>query len=293
MNVKLCTHLLIFALSFFVISCCKAPEPDFDFSSNTPPNNTAIDPTKSLSLSTTQKAKWAIVSGGGTINANGVYTPPATGTIVTITATSSNSIELRRTFIVTPSFKLINDILKGGHVLSFYHGKSAGTDFTTLPSNTSWWTFASNASKQLTNEGRLQMEATGKALQNMKIKVDMIYTSQFYRCVESARLMRYIRTDITTVPEFVEVKTNDALTYFVYDEPNRYANTMNLIKSLPITEDFNFLLVTHTSFSGNVPTPAPLADLNEGDAAVFKLQPNNGTPVFVGKLTSQELVALQ
>jgi hypothetical protein len=291
MKLKFFSLLAVFALAFFVTSCCKAPEPDFDFSPNSVANNSAIDPTKVINFSTTQKATWTVV-GGGTINANGVYTPPADkGAVVTITATAASGLKVTRTLYVTRSFKLINEIIKGGHVLSFHHGISAGTDFTNLPKSTNWWSDGGNLTKQLTDAGKEQMRATGKALKNMKIGIEEIYISQFTRCEISASLMALDNVFPETKP--VPVIKSEALTYFVYDEPNRYAKTMDLMKSLPIIEKYNFLFITHTNFSGNVPTPAPLADLNEGDAAVFKLQPNKGTPVFVGKLTSQELVALQ
>lgn len=283
------SFIAVLALTFFAISCCKAPEPAFGFSANTVENNTAIDPSKVINFSTTQKATWT-VTGGGNITANGVYTPPTDkGAIVTITATSASGIKVARTLYVIRSFKIINEVIKGGHVLSFHHGKSAGTDLTSLPRNTQWWvSVGDNVAKQLTNEGRSQMEATGKALRNMNINVFEAYTSEFARCVQSANLM-----SLRDGSRVVEVIKSEPLTYFVYDEPNRYTKTMDLMKSLPIVEKTNYVLVTHTNFTGNVPNPAPLADLNEGDAAVFKLQENKGTPVFVGKITSQELVALQ
>jgi hypothetical protein len=63
---------------------------------------------------------------------------------------------------------------------------------------------------------------------------------------------------------------NKDLTYFVYDEANRYANTMKLANSQPL-DDKNTILVIHSGFSGNIPTVAPLTKLEWGDAAVFKL----------------------
>ncbi len=291
MNLKVLSLLVVIALAFLVNSCCKAPEPDFGFSPNTVADNSAIDPTKVINFSTTQKATWTLV-GGGTITANGVYTPPTDkGAIITITATAASGLKIKRTLFVIRSFKLINEIIKGGHILSFNHGIADGTDFTNLPRSTNWWLDGGNLTKQLTDAGKEQMRATGKALKNMKINIHEIYVSQFTRCKISATLMALNHILFDTEP--VPVISSESLTYFVYDEPNRYAKTMDLMKSLPIDGDINFLFITHTNFSGNIPTPAPLADLNEGDAAVFKLQPNKGTPVFVGKLTSQELVALQ
>lgn len=283
--------LVILATALFVSSCCEAPKPAFAFVANTVADSTAIEPAKAITFATTQKATWTVV-GGGTINSNGVYTPPTlTGIpalIVTVTATSQDNTALKftRTLFVTPSFALINAMQKGGYVLSFRHGiATTGVDQTGLAFSSGWWT-SSNPSlaRQLDNPaGVEQMRLTGRALRNIKCPVAKILSSEFLRCQQSAQFMDFKNITITS---------NRDITFSVYDEANRYPKTMQLIGSQPINNT-NTIIVTHVGFSANIPTPAPLVDLNQGDAAVFKLQPNNGTPVFAGKLTTQELVALQ
>jgi phosphohistidine phosphatase SixA len=284
--------LVILATALFVSSCCEAPKPAFAFVANTVVDSTAIEPAKAITFATNQTATWTVI-GGGTINANGVYTPPNltgnAGFIVTITATSKAdaNIKVERTLFITPSFALINAMQKGGYVLSFRHGiATTGVDQTGLAFSSGWWTSSNpNLARQLDNPaGVEQMRATGKALRNIKCPVGKILSSEFLRCQQSAQFMDFKNITITS---------NKDITFSVYDEPNRYPKTIQLIGSQPINNT-NTIIVTHIGFSGsNIPSPAPLVDLQQGDAAVFKLQPNNPTPIFAGKLTTQELVALQ
>jgi len=277
-----------FVLTMFLVSaCCEAPKPAFAFVPTTVEDSTAILPNKTYAFSTTQKSTWR-VTGGGTVNSNGIYTPPTTEfAVVTIVAINQGdtSNKVKRTLFVTPNAAIINAVQKGGHVLSFRHGiATTGTDQTSLPLTITWWTSGSpQLARQLDNPAGIeQMRATGKALKKLRIPISKIITSEFNRCKESAYYMGLSTAETTTHKD---------LTYFVYDEPNRYTKTMQVIANQTISSS-NTLLVTHAGFSGTLPTPAPLADLLQGDAAVFKLQAT-GTPIFVGKLTTQELVAFQ
>lgn len=100
----------------------------------------------------------------------------------------------------------------------------------------------------------------GKAFKNLQIPIGRVLSSEFCRCYTTADLMN---TGVAT-------QQSKDITYYVYDEPNRYANTVKVASNQPLDTQ-NTVLVIHGGFSGTLPNPAPLNSLNWGDAAVFQL----------------------
>jgi phosphohistidine phosphatase SixA len=128
----------------------------------------------------------------------------------------------------------------------------------------------------------VQIQSTGQAIRNLKIGVSKIISSEYCRCKQSAENLNF---------KNLTIELNKDITFYVYDEPNRYAKTMNLIAAQSITNK-NIVIVTHAGFSGTLPNPAPLNSLNWGDAAVFKLQAGVA-PQFIDVITTQEWVSLK
>jgi phosphohistidine phosphatase SixA len=280
--------------SFIFWSCSKDSEkPAFAFTTDTIADSTAIEPNKSITLKTTQNAIWALDKKDlGAIDANGTYTPtlPATKSAGVIIITAKNASDttkkVTRRLYITPRATLLNDMQKGGYVLSFRHGNaSTGQDQLGLAFSTNWWKScdASLARQLDTKEpsGFTQMQATGRALRNLKLVVGKVMSSEYCRCLQSAQELRF--TNLT-------IEQNKDITYYVYDEANRYQNTMKLINSQPINAK-NVVIVTHAGFS-MTPNPAPLNVLNWGDAAIFKLQANQ-TANYVSSISSREWVDMQ
>jgi phosphohistidine phosphatase SixA len=207
--------------------------------------------------------------------------------MVTITAKSQadTSKKITRTLYVSPKASLINNLQKGGYVLSFRHGNaSTGADQTSLALTTNWWiSCLSTQARQLDSpSGFVQIQSTGQAIRNLKIGVSKIISSEYCRCKQSAENLNF---------KNLTIELNKDITFYVYDEPNRYAKTMNLIAAQSITNK-NIVIVTHAGFSGTLPNPAPLNSLNWGDAAVFKLQAGVA-PQFIDVITTQEWVSLK
>jgi hypothetical protein len=78
----------------------------------------------------------------------------------------------------------------------------------------------------------------------------------------------------------------------VYDEANRYANTFRLIREQTISNR-NIIFITHVGYPSIPPNLNPvLSTLNQGDAGVFRLNPNNTEPTYVQVLRANDLTDL-
>ncbi len=236
---------------------------------------------------------WKIVqAGGGTLatSANDTkmtsYQAPKVAGVYTlrILNQADTTEKIIRTFIVTPRASLFNALRTGGYVLSFRHGfASTGADqlSSSIPN---WWkSCESTIARQLDNPaGRVQSEKTGQAIRLLKIPVSKVISSEYCRCLQTAQLMKLVPN----------VETSQVLSYYVYDEINRYANTFALVKQQTIGRQ-NVIFVTHVGFP-SIPANLNriLSILNMGDAAVFKLNPNGAEPTVVQVLTSADLTDL-
>lgn len=217
---------------------------------------------------------------------NAYRTPRAAGVYTLRILNQADTTEkVIRTVIVTPRAAIFNALRRGGHVLSFRHGlATTSVDQTSFALSTNWWrscetTFA----RQLDNPvGRIQMERTGRALKSLKIPVGRIISSEFCRCLQSVQFMQL----------GVNIETSQFLTFFVYDEANRYANTFRLIREQTISNR-NIIFSTHVGFS-NIPSNLNpvLNSLQQGDAAVFRLNPNGAEPTYIGVIATGDFTAL-
>jgi phosphohistidine phosphatase SixA len=170
---------------------------------------------------------------------------------------------------------------RGGYVLSFRHAiATQGTD-QVGSTVADWWKSCDPAlARQLTAVwGERQADSIGRSLQLIGMPLDTVMSSVFCRCKQTAQFFNL----------GVPIKTYEALSQ-VYDEDNRYSNTMNLYASRPLNGK-NFVAVTHAGFR-RVPSPAPLAALLVGDCAIFKLNAVGAAPTYVKTIKLPEWVAL-
>lgn len=220
----------------------------------------------------------------GTIDNTGKFTAGTADGVYTITIVNTLDLKdtVRRMVIVTKHAAVFNGMKTGGYLLSFRHA-AASTGSDQLGSLTpNWWKSCDpTLARQITDPiGYRQSDSTGYVMKLMKLPFDTTMTSEYCRCKQTAQYFNL------GVPN----KEYQALTYYVYDENNRYANTMNLYASRAITSK-NYIAVTHAGYSGT-PSPAPLASLQWGDCAVFKLVAAGTQPTYIKTITVDDWMML-
>jgi phosphohistidine phosphatase SixA len=223
-------------------------------------------------------AKWSLLNTkAGTIDSTGKFTAGTNEGVFTLIAINSKDKldTLKRRLIVLKQADLINEIKKGGYIFSFRHASASYGSDNTGSKIANWWKSCDyNLARQITLPiGKNQSDSTGKVMKFLKIPMDSTLTSEFCRCKQTAEYFNL------GVPN----KEMKELTFSVYDETNRYDNTMKLFASRPITKK-NIVAVGHAGF-GKTPNPAPLATLQWGDCAVFKQMPGGLEPTFVKTIT--------
>jgi phosphohistidine phosphatase SixA len=231
------------------------------------------------------KATWLLSnSKAGKIDSTGKLQVGSTEGVFTITAINSkDSLDtLRRSIIVLKDADLFNDSKKGGYIFSFRHAAaSVGSDQTSSKQAEWWKSCESTVARQITLPlGKNQSDSTGKVIKFLKIPVDTTITSEFCRCKQTTEYFNL------GVPN----KTIKDITFFVYDEANRYENTMKYFASKPITAK-NIIVVGHAGY-GKVPNPAPLASLEWGDCAIFKQVSQGAEPKYIKTIKVKEWISL-
>jgi phosphohistidine phosphatase SixA len=256
--------MLVFGLILGFVSC-KQEDPILPLEAIGFDGKTAIiSPSGKLSVKFNQRVTWKTTAGTATQNAQDslIYSGPANVGVYQMTVKNErdpmDSLVIK--VVVSSRADVLKPLQKGGYALVFRHAAAdVGSD--QLGSTTpEWWKSCdSKLARQLNDQGKKDATEIGKAFKNLQIPVGRVFASEYCRCYTTADLMNF---GMTTT------QSKD-LTYYVYDESNRYANTMKLAAAQPIDAQ-NSVLVIHAGFSA-VPSPAPLNSLAWGDAAVFKL----------------------
>lgn len=258
--------LLVFGLLLGFVSC-KKEDPILPLQAVGFDGKTAIiPPSGKLSVKFNQRVTWKTTAGTATQNAQDslIYSGPANAGVYQMTVKNerdqNDSLVIK--VVVSARADVLKPLQKGGYALVFRHAAAdVGSD---MPNSTTpeWWKSCdSKLARQLNDQGKKDATEIGKALRNLQIPVGRMFASEYCRCYTTADLMGF------SLP----TQQSKDLTYYVYDEPNRYTNTMKLAAAQPIDAQ-NSVLVIHAGFSV-MPTPAPLNSLAWGDAAVFKLAP--------------------
>jgi phosphohistidine phosphatase SixA len=102
----------------------------------------------------------------------------------------------------------------------------------------------------------MEARAIGQAFDALGIPVGRVISSEYCRCIRSAEL-----NDFGPI-----IEQDSTITYFVYDEANRCAHSMERIGELP-GRGTNTGIIGHAGFNGPCPT---LAELAWGEAAIYK-----------------------
>lgn len=184
------------------------------------------------------------------------------------------------------------DVLRGGGYVIHWRHASADvcSDKTNLgtaanPIVPDWWKScdancpappgeSTATARQLNDEGRDESVRIGQAFDILRLPVGRVLSSEFCRNVGTAELMD-LGAPIEQLP---------SITFFVYDEANRCANSYELIAAAPAAGT-NTAIIGHAGF----PSPAcpVIGTLAWGEAAIFKPDGAGGTP-FVTRVSDDE-----
>jgi hypothetical protein len=214
---------------------------------------------------------WSVLEpDGGVIDVNGLYTAPITLGEYTIRASSKSSgksldTKLKVIASNSPSTVLINILKAGGYNIFFRHSDAPPNPNqdqldSTLPE---WWKSPDPLmARQLNTLGRINATKTGNTLRRLGIPVAQLLASEFYRCEETANLLRL----------GLPTETTRTLAFIFYAQEQK--NLEKLLATRPIPGK-NTVLVGH---SHTIPLSLTL---EWGDAVVFEPLGDNITR-FVG-----------
>ena len=277
--------LLVFGLVLGFVSC-KQEDPILPLEAIGFDGKTAIiSPSGKLSVKFNQRVTWKTTAGTATQNTQDslIYSAPTNAGVYQMTVKNErdpmDSLVIK--VIVSSRADVLKPLQKGGYALVFRHAAAdVGSDIVNSTTPEWWKSCDSKLARQLNDQGKKEATEIGKALRNLEIPIGRMLSSEYCRCYTTADLMGF------SLP----TQQSKDITYYVYDEANRYANTMKLTSSQPIDTQ-NSLLVIHAGFSV-VPSPAPLNDLAWGDAAIFKLATGQ-TATYVATIKVAEWIELK
>jgi phosphohistidine phosphatase SixA len=260
--------IICYAFLSYLASCTKNDvdtQAPLQWAANTTADSAVVDTSAIINLAVNNNNAVYSIS-KGFVNTNFTTTTGTQqGKIIVVVKNPLNPTDsLKKTFFVSQYKKLFTQMANGGYVLSYRHADaSLGTDIFTAPSG--WHTSCDAAlARQLSNATAVpQATELGLCMRLHKLPIKRIFSSEFCRCKTTAQLFA-----IPNVP----IITNTDITYYVYNEAQRYTLQTALMAAQP-QDNFNTILIGHAGFS-TTPNPAPLANLGWGDFALFKL---NGT----------------
>jgi len=153
---------------------------------------------------------------------------------------------------------LLPELRKGGYVLFIRHPKTNPDQADTDPLNLD----NIKAQRQLSDEGRKQAKALGEAFRALKIPIDKVISSKFYRAQEAAKLL-----DVGEVNSSVDV-TEGGLVVSP-NENQRRAKALRQLLATPPPKGKNLVIVSHKP---NLQDAAgkEFGDLGEAEVVVFQ-----------------------
>ena len=166
----------------------------------------------------------------------------------------------------------------GGHVIVFRHGATNRDMADTDPLNVD---DPNNVSKQrqLSERGRQVARDIGAAYKTLQIPIGAVYTSKFYRAVETGRLIS--GKDVQTTADVSE--GGQVVTPI---ENDRRAEAMRRLAATVPAKGTNTLVVSHKP---NIMDAfgKDWFDVREGEASIFKPD-GNGKFVLVGRVQATD-----
>jgi len=154
--------------------------------------------------------------------------------------------------------ELLPELRKGGYVLFIRHPKTNPDQADTDPLNLD----NVKAQRQLSDEGRKQAKALGEAFRALKVPVDKVISSKFYRAQEAAKLL-----DVGEVSSSLDV-TEGGLVVSPNENQRRAKALRQLLATAP-AKGKNLVIVSHKP---NLQDAAgkEFGDLAEAEVAVFQ-----------------------
>ena len=221
----------------------------------------------------------------GTVDFSGLYTAGNTQGTFHLVVLNAKDIKdtVRKTIIVTPHASIFNAMkLTGGYLFSFRHANATNGIDDISGGITNWWKSTNpQLATQITDPiGFKQSDSTGVVMRMMNLPFDTTMSSEFARCKQT---LQHFNLGLPN-------KEYPELTYLVYNEPIRYANTLDLYSRKPITVK-NYLAVTHAEFA-NPFSAANLQNLGYGDCAVYKMNSIGVKPTYVKSITLADWLAI-
>jgi broad specificity phosphatase PhoE len=171
---------------------------------------------------------------------------------------------------------------EGGHVIVFRHGATNRDMADTDPLNVD---DPNNVSKQrqLSERGRQVAREIAGAFKTLKIPIGSVYTSKFFRAVETGRLLS--GKDVVTTADISE--GGQVVTPI---ENDRRAEAMRKLAATVPAKGTNTLVVTHKP---NIMDAfgKDWFDVREGEASIFKPD-GSGKFVLVGRVQAAQWAEL-
>lgn len=130
--------------------------------------------------------------------------------------------------------KLLPELQKGGYVLVIRHPKTNNDAADTDPLNLE----NVKAQRQLSDEGRKQAKDLGEAFRALKIPVEKVVSSKFYRAEEAAKLL-----NVGEVATTVDVSEGGLVVS--PNENQRRAKALKQLLSTPPAKGKNLVIVSH------------------------------------------------
>ncbi len=174
----------------------------------------------------------------------------------------------------------VPEVLRGGGYVIHWRHASADVCVDRLNSPVlDWWKSCEAncdiaTARQLNDKGRAEAAAIGGAFDILGIPVGRVLSSEYCRNFTTAELMDF----------GPEIELLPSITVYVYDEPNRCANSHALIAEVPAAGT-NTAIIGHAGFSGS---GCPVLDnLAWGEAAIFKPDGAGESPLIT-RLTAEQ-----
>lgn len=148
---------------------------------------------------------------------------------------------------------LVRELQQGGYVIFFRH---AGTNSAIKDIDTKNLTNCATQ-RNLTSYGRQQSQMIGDAFKSLKISVGEIFTSEYCRCVDTARIAFGRASPVPSLSSYMTVSD--------IEKQQRVQSIRRLLNTVPAPGTNTVIVSHHFMFED-----ASGITLAEGEAAIFK-----------------------
>ena len=244
----------------FCFAACKQEPPIPDLTLTASPTE-ILSHDDSFQFAANRSVRWTMRDTSlATISSSGLLTTKSNSGVayVLVEATEANGQGSTDTlsFAVRISNRApeLNKLRQGGAVIYLRHAiANVGSDQFNIAEG--WHRSCdSDTARQLAPDGRIQAQELGAAFKALEIPIaETIYVSEYCRCIQTVEEMNLE----------LPFETEQAITYYVYDELQRHPNTLAFINTL-VPGDKNILVVSHSWGQGSI-----LPSISQGFSATF------------------------